>query len=289
MFAKGIAVIGSTTIDKNIKNDTCLYKIGGATTYCGMTYRRHGLDPYIITNVAKRDGPILDAFHQNKISVNNGKTKKTTHFVNCVKGNERKQRLTLRASPIRENQITPMPGYVGCIHLAPLHPMDIDPRCIKILEDFKLPVFVDVQGYTRRIKDKMVYPGVSRHLSDALRISQIVKANESELRSIYNYYNMSLVELMSRFRIKEFVVTLGEKGGWVKDSKGHEIHYASRPAQSVDDPTGAGDVFFAAYIIDRFFKKRNISDASTYAAKLASRQISGRFIAKNLLALAITE
>ena len=57
MLEKGIAVIGSTTIDKNIYDNKNQLKIGGVTTYSGITYRRHGIVTRIVTNVAEQDFP----------------------------------------------------------------------------------------------------------------------------------------------------------------------------------------------------------------------------------------
>ena len=56
MIEKGIAVIGSTTIDNIIKKDTASYfKLGGVTTYAGITYSRHAIFTHVVTNVAPQD------------------------------------------------------------------------------------------------------------------------------------------------------------------------------------------------------------------------------------------
>ena len=43
MFEKGVAVIGSTTIDENITPSGRWRKVGGVTAYSGITYDRDGL------------------------------------------------------------------------------------------------------------------------------------------------------------------------------------------------------------------------------------------------------
>jgi hypothetical protein len=43
MIEKGIAVIGSTTIDNIVHRNFSRFKIGGVTTYSGITYSRHGI------------------------------------------------------------------------------------------------------------------------------------------------------------------------------------------------------------------------------------------------------
>jgi len=54
---------------------------------------------------------------------------------------------------------------------------------------------------------------------------------------------------------------------------------------SPTDSTGAGDVFFAAYITSRFLKQMKISEACRYAAKIAAKQVEGKFISLKKLGL----
>jgi sugar/nucleoside kinase (ribokinase family) len=285
MLEKGIAVIGSTTIDKNIYDNKNQLKIGGVTTYSGITYRRHGIVTRIVTNVAEQDLPILDKLDQEQITIQNGTTTHTTQFINIFLGDQRRQKLPFTASPIKANQIEGLLDAVGCVHLGPLHPMDIESACINLLEEAKLPVFLDVQGYTRRIEDAAVYAGVANQIDASLNISRIVKANESELESVLHFFDTDLVNLLARYNIDEFIVTQGKKGGFVLDNKNSEVRLNAVPAQSAGDPTGAGDIFFAAYVAGRFMKKMDISNACAYAAELTALQISGNYITEDRLGL----
>ncbi|MGD8520132.1 MAG: PfkB family carbohydrate kinase [Desulfobacterales bacterium] len=285
MLEKGIAVIGSTTIDKNIYDNKNQLKIGGVTTYSGITYRRHGIVTRAVTNVAEQDLPILDKLDQEQITVQNGPTTHTTQFINIFIGDQRRQKLPSTASPIKACQIEALRDAVGCVHLGPLHPLDIEPDCINLLKEAKLPVFLDVQGYTRRIEDEEVYTGVADQIEASLKISRIVKANESEFESVLQYFDIDLAGLLARYHIEEFIVTQGKKGGFVLENKNSQVRFDAVPVQSPGDPTGAGDIFFAAYIIGRFMKKMDISNACTYAAELTALQIRGNYITEDLLGL----
>ena len=285
MLEKGIAVIGSTTIDKNIYDNKNQLKIGGVTTYSGITYRRHGIVTRIVTNVAEQDLPILDKLDQEQITVQSGPTTHSTQFINIFIGDERRQKLPSTASSIKAGQIEALRDAVGCVHLGPLHPLDIESDCINLLKEAKLPVFLDVQGYTRRIEDEEVYTGVADQIEASLKISRIVKANESEFESVLQYFDTDLASLLARYNIEEFIVTQGKKGGFVLDNKNSQIRFDAVPVQSPRDPTGAGDIFFAAYIIGRFMKKMDISNACAYAAELTALQISGNYITEKLLGL----
>jgi sugar/nucleoside kinase (ribokinase family) len=117
-------------------------------------------------------------------------------------------------------------------------------------------------------------------------ISQVVKANAQEYESIIDFFRADLLELMHQFKINEFIVTTGHKGGFIQTIDGEEISYPAYKIKSKQDPTGAGDVFLAAYVVCRFLNRRPVADACKYAAKLAACQIEGNYIKPDDLCLA---
>ena len=284
-----IAVVGSTTVDKIVGQNLSFLKIGGVTTYSGITYARHGIDTLAASNIAGQDQEIQARLQKENIAVFNGRTEHTTHFVNHINSGGRRQRLPRKAQPISYTQIANILKSARAVHLGPLHPADIDIEAINLLNDPDLNVILDVQGYVRSVRDQIVYPIVSKKLSDALMTAHIIKANKAEYHAILDFYQVDLIELMSRFNIEEFIVTLRESGGFVQKRSGDKIHYAADKIRSIEDPTGAGDVFLAAYIVGRFFQQKNISEACAYAANLVAQQIAGNYIEKNTLLLAHKE
>ena len=285
MFEKGIAVIGSTTIDNNITSAGSHRKIGGVTTYSGITYCRHGVATTIVSNIAGNDKEVIAALEKEKMIVCSGHTRHTTHFINEVTQTERRQKIPLRAAPIKTDRLSEILKRVSCIHLGPLHPGDIEPGAIERIKFAKLPVVLDVQGYTRRIKDQSIIAGVSKRLSSELMISNIIKFNAFELETVLNFFDLDISELIKIYNIEECVVTCGEKGGWVQDRKGNVYMYQAPQVESIVDPTGAGDVFMAAYLLARFLNQLNIADACSYAAKISARQVRGRYISQKTIGL----
>ena len=150
---------------------------------------------------------------------------------------------------------------MSCIHLGPLHPEDIDPAVIEIIKLSQLPVVLDVQGYTRRIEGEDIMAGASQRLSSVLEISQIIKTNEPELEAILGFFSLDINGLIKAYNIEECVVTRSAKGGYVQDRNGNVHSYKALQVDSVADPTGAGDVFLAAYMVGRFLNKMIIADA----------------------------
>ena len=282
---KSIAVVGSTTVDKIVGQNLSFLKMGGVTTYSGITYARHGIDTLAVSNIAGQDREISARLQKENIMVFNGRTEHTTYFVNHINSQGRRQRLPRKAQPIRDTQIANTLKSAGTVHLGPLHPADIDMKAINLLDNPARYVILDVQGYVRSVRNQIVYPVVSNKLANALTVARIIKANKSEYDAIIDFYQADLIELMNRFKIEEFIVTLREKGGFVQKRTGEKIEYEADRIDSLEDPTGAGDVFLAAYIIAKLFQKKNISAACSYAANLVGQQIAGNYIKKDTLLL----
>ena len=282
---KGIGVVGSTTIDTIVSQHRRFTKIGGATAYAGITYSRHGLDTFVVTNIADNDRTIIDRLEQENITVLNGQTNRTTHFVNDIKKDPRRQKLFNRARSIQPRQLSAAIKRLGGLHLGPLHPDDIESKSLTALHNTDLKIFLDIQGYTRKVVNKRVSPAVSKHLPTALSAAQIIKANGTELKVILEHYQKGLAELMKSFEIEESVITLGQEGGWVETLSGEKYEYSADRIKTVIDPTGAGDVFFAAYLIYRFANIQDIPNACRYAARIAARQVEGTHISIDRLIL----
>jgi sugar/nucleoside kinase (ribokinase family) len=285
LLDKGIGVVGSTTIDRVIAGNQSNYKLGGVTAYSGITYSRHGIDTIVVSNLSGQDLGILDRLHAENITVFKENSKYTTRFVNYYRGDFRRQEMPQTARPIENRQIQALLDKVGCLHLGPLHPLDIGLEALALLHNSNRAIFLDVQGYTRMVDNQKIYPSVSEFLETALSISQITKANEAELKSILGYFQMSLQALMRHFKIDEFVVTFGKDGGFVQKQSGKTFQYDAEKVKSPVDPTGAGDVFFAAYILGRFLGRKEIDDACRYAARVAAQQVAGKYITIDRLGL----
>ena len=278
MSQKGIAVIGSTTIDQIIYRDDSRFKIGGVPLYSGATYSRHGIHTIAITNIADRDGQLIERLENQGICVYSGCTPQTTHFVNDIRFPNRRQKNPVRAASISRRQIWDHIDKVNFLHLGPLHPDDIDVRAILSLKDLNLQIILDIQGLVRKVRNGNVVPAVSPQLSAALSLSNIVKANHDEYATLLAFFQSDLVTLMRKFDIREFIVTAGTHGGFVQETTAAATPYDAAAAKCGGDPTGAGDIFLAAYVVARLLKQHPISQASRYAANLVARQIEGNYI-----------
>lgn len=271
-----MVIVGSTTIDTNLIDDKEIIKIGGVTTYAGLTFKKLGIQTSIISNISLADNFIRDHFLKNDIEFFAGKSDYTTRFINKYESGVRTQNISSVASPIKKHQIKRI-NQVRLIYLGPLHANDIHQNLLKELSKLNSIITLDIQGLVRKQSNSHVTLEVSPILYDALDCADIVKAEKSEIECVLNQINVSLDVLMKKHNISEFIVTEGKDGGYILSRNG-KIDYKACSVRKIVDPTGAGDVFFATYIASRIFRNYDFGASSKKAAHIASNHIGGHFI-----------
>ena len=283
---RSVAVVGSVSVDHNVIGDRTFLKLGGVASYAGLTYRRHGVSTWVVCNVAPAETAILTPLTAEGIQVLNGATPRTTRFVNRICGNRRFQETPALAAPIRQQQVDAVLKNVDGVHLGPLHPEDIEAQVFARLQGVDTLVVLDVQGLVRKNEQGRIVPAVSEHLAAALKAARIVKADQEELGAILDAYGSKIETLMDRFDIAEWVVTAGPTGGCIHVRGGRPHPYRPAPIDISVDPTGAGDVFLAAYTAARFRQRQTVAAASRHAALLSARHAAGRYLPASRLDLA---
>ncbi len=277
-IARGVIVVGSTTVDRNEIETERFVKLGGVTTYAGLAYRRLGVATWVATRMAPADTPLLAFLKKEGVSLLVEDSPATTHFVNRVADGRRTQEMPAAAGPVRARHVRKALANADCVHLGPLHPRDLDPLVFPLLKKSRTLVVLDAQGYVRRVTRGRVIPAVSTQLGPALAAADIVKTNRAELETILRFHNRPLRQIIADYGICEWLVTNGPEGGFITDRLGAEHRYGAVPAPRGGDPTGAGDVFLAAYIAARFASRLPVAAACDSAARLAAEHLAGRFI-----------
>jgi len=267
-----VAVVGSATIDRVVDDGVEVYKRGGVVMYAGLSFAQLGISTKILSNVAAADEAMLALLYQRGIEVHTGDSAQTTHFVNYIAGNARRQELLARASPIVAAQLGPVLADVQHVHLGPLYPGDIETAALAVIAA-DCRVSLDIQGYARQLEGQQIVEQISGDLFPALQRADYIKASAE------------LERLMADCEITECVVTEGSHGGWVVGQAGQRTDFKAAPVATVMDPTGAGDVFFAAYLTRRLHQGEASGEAARFAADLAARHVEGVFIEAEALLL----
>ena len=278
-------MVGSTTIDCNIFEAGRRLKLGGVTTYAGLTYRRRGLAVRVVTRVAAAHLPLLSRLTDAGIRLDVPAGRFTTHFVNRFRGGARTQEMPFCAEPIGSIQVRQVLDAVDCIHLGPLHPADLEDEVYHLLRRWPGEVVLDVQGLVRRVASGSIAPGACEALPLALAAADIVKADAAELQTMLAALGADLPGVMAACGIRETVVTEQERGGVIYGPGRSRHAFRAEPAPEVEDPTGAGDVFLAAYSLARLADGLEVAPAALQAARAAARQIAGGHIPRTMLEL----
>lgn len=132
-------------------------------------------------------------------------------------------------------------------------------------------VFLDPQGFLRRVNDRVVEHYPSSEAIEACCESHFVKPNELEAK-LLSGVDEPLNAALSIYNKTGAItaLTLAERGSIVVDGK-RAIIVPAYPTYLVD-PTGAGDVYLGAlayYLLNGF----SLEDAASYASAIASIKV----------------
>jgi sugar/nucleoside kinase (ribokinase family) len=255
MSAPDFVAIGHVTLDR-FGDDV---RPGGAAFYSAVTAHRLGLSVGILTSHAT-DFP-LDAI-PSRIEVVSLEAPATTVFAyETPRGGERRQKLvsTARALAVRD-----LPEDWREAPLALLAPVaqEVDPRLASSFEDGS--VGATAQGWLRAMDNEgwiiaQPWAGAREVLNRVLAVF----VSAEDLRG----HEAQITEWVQRVPVA--VVTAGSSGALLYVN-GERYEVRPRPTREVD-PTGAGDVFAATFLVhyQRHADPWEAAEAATCAASLS--------------------
>ncbi len=273
-------IVGPATLDTVVTGDGIVRKIGGVPTYGGLTFVRHDISVTVLTNIAECDLVHFSAYQQAGLQLVSGQTAATTHFVNRESPAGRVQELPATAAPISHGVEILTESGAGHVHLGPLFPEDISSELLYTIRGLSSFKSLDLQGYVRWVREGQVAPGVPHleMLSLALSVADIIKGDEQEIQTVMDALGTRIPALLTRFNIGHALITDGRNGGRLVAQDGAEIPYAPLPLVNSQDTTGAGDVFFAAFLAHWFHEQRPEREALDHAARTAASHIRGLYL-----------
>jgi sugar/nucleoside kinase (ribokinase family) len=232
---------------------------GGVVHWAGLALLRLGARVRVLTRAAERDDLLLDALRAGGAQVLRLPSARTTECRNQYGPPGDRHELWACSDPISTSDVPPAWRSADLIQLGPLHPHDLAPGIARALSG---RVGLDVQGLVR------AGSRANTHLAPAdlepfARGVAVIKAAEAELPFALRA-GESPEALLSRIGADELLLTRGARGATLfAAGHRHEIP-AQRALQR--SPTGAGDVFLAAFLY-----ARALGWPALRAAGLASR------------------
>jgi sugar/nucleoside kinase (ribokinase family) len=257
-------VIG--TITKDLVPDG--FTIGGTVTYGAITASRLGKQAGIVTSAAE-DLDLPCAFEG--IQCVRVPAQHTTTFRNVYVGGTRKQYIQALCEKIEPEHIPTDWRRIPLVHLAPLAG-EIEESLVHLFPASR--VIATPQGWFRSWdKTGFVQLGPWKRAVQLLPYLTALILSDEDVRG-----DPACIERFAAIT-RTLVVTNGARGATVHHL-GESRHIAPRPANEVD-PTGAGDVFAAAFLI-RLHETvlatgtEDPWDAARFANVVASFSVEGR-------------
>lgn len=235
-------------------------RLGGTAAYCSILASRMGLKVGLVTSMDEDTN--LDPL--SGIHIHNIPAVKTTTFKNLYSPGGRKQYLLERADPLEINLIPETWRSAKIIHLAPVAG-EIDLNIGRLFPE--AAVCLTLQGWLRRwdeegLVNPIKLPDPGLHFED----NTAAFVSDEDLA-----YDSSQIK-----RLRNYFPTLGHTKGAAGVDVFVKSNFISFPATSVEeiDPTGAGDIFAAAFMIYYYLRNKTLLDSTSLSTALASLSVT---------------
>jgi len=235
--------------------------LGGTASYAGLTAANLGQYTAALTSYGPDIPPLTPL---NNIKIKAIPAAQSTTFENVYRDGMRHQKWLASSAPLSTDQIPRAWRNAPIVHLAPMV-QELSPNmCGQFRNSL---VCVTLQGWLRGQDDQhnvifQPHPDLEKWLPhiDILVLSLAdVQGDRDTLDHFLNTVQLG-------------VETLGSEGCRVYH-RGTTTHIPVKPLEEVD-PTGAGDIFAAAFFI-RYQQTRDFIDAAQFANACASLSVKG--------------
>lgn len=242
--------------------------MGGTATYASLTARNMGARVGVHTSAAYEPG-LIDTL--SGVLVARIPAEYTTCFVNDYSSGKREQHIESVAERLTYEQILPEWRNAPIVHLGPLN-QEFDANLVNRFP--RSLIGVTPQGWMREWDASGLVRAVEWAEADrVLPKADVVVISEDDVadRSVIRDWAA---------KAKMLVVTLGERGCDVyRQGQPEPFHSAAFKSATEVDPTGAGDVFAAAFFWHLHQRSGNWREAADWANCVASFVVEKRGVA----------
>ncbi len=263
MTSPDFLVVGTTTKDLTQAG----YTLGGTATYAALAVKRLGLDPAVVTSAEPN---VFDDPRLSGIAYANAPSKVTTTFRNVYHGTRRIQYVEAVSSSIDYGHVPDKWQTAPLVLLGPLvddvsEDMAARLRANAGCEKDSQIIGASIQGWLRQwdetgLVGRRRWPG-----TEVLPYLDVAFVSEADVA------DSELTELWTGL-VPTLIVTMRDEGARVHH-EGVWHHVPAYPVQEID-PTGAGDVFAAAFLIE-YKETRDVIASARFASCAASFVVQG--------------
>jgi sugar/nucleoside kinase (ribokinase family) len=256
--ASDIAVVGHFSIDNiSLPSRKAPYKIlGGAVAFVSLAACNLDASASVISKVGG-DFPESYISQLQKAGVDTSgiirmPNEQTTSFELTYNQDlsSRSLRLRNQGSPITQGDL-PDSLLAKVIHIAPIAG-EIAYDVVKSLKKRCSCLSIDPQGMTRRFDQNGNVTASAQMDKRVLSLINIYKSSLDEIQTLTGQSELEkAVDAVHDLGPETVIITMGAKGS-VLSTEGEISQVAIYESEQVVDPTGAGDVFIAAYLVEHF-------------------------------------
>ena len=259
-------IISHCTIDTIDLNDSKYVVPGGPGCYCSLTARALKFDVKLHTKFGS-DFTLADYLTKQKIVFEDAfSNQPTTQFTLQLVNSERTLFLKSKCEEIN-NIVLDTDNLI----ISPL----FDEIPLELFEKIKKKasfILLDPQGFLRRVNSENKI-----HLEHTdLNLSGIsaIKVNSDELRSLTNSSNLDGIKILQKKGIDNVILTDKQDISLLSENK---IYSITLPDIELNDTTGIGDIFSAAFCCT-MLKEKDILWALSFAGGAAQAALESRKI-----------
>ncbi len=250
-------VISHCTIDTIEINDSKYVVPGGPGCYCSLTARSLKFDVKLHTKFGS-DFTLSDYLTEKKIDFQNSLSNEpTTQFILQIVNSERTLFLKNKCEVI-DNIVLDTDSAI----ISPLFDEISLDLFEKVTNDASF-VLLDPQGFLRRInsENKIYLEHTDLNLSNV----SAIKVNSDELNALTNVSNLDGIKILQKKGIDNVILTNKQN---ISLLSGNKIYSIELPDIQLNDTTGIGDIFSAAFCCT-MLKEKDILWALSFAGGAA--------------------
>ena len=250
-------VISHCTIDTIEINDSKYVVPGGPGCYCSLTARSLKFDVKLHTKFGS-DFTLSDYLTEKKIDFQNSLSNEpTTQFILQIVNSERILFLKNKCEVI-DNIVLDTDSVI----ISPLFDEISLDLFEKVTNDASF-VLLDPQGFLRRIdsENKIYLEHTDLNLSNV----SAIKVNSDELNALTNDSNLDGIKILQKKGIDNVILTDKQN---ISLLSGNKIYSIALPDIELNDTTGIGDIFSAAFCCT-MLKEKDILWALSFAGGAA--------------------
>ena len=250
-------VISHCTIDTIEINDSKYVVPGGPGCYCSLTARSLKFDVKLHTKFGS-DFTLSDYLTEKKIDFENSLSNElTTQFILQIVNSERTLFLKNKCEVI-DNIVLDTDSAI----ISPLFDEISFDLFEKVTNDASF-VLLDPQGFLRRIdsENKIYLEHTDLNLSNV----SAIKVNSDELNALTNVSNLDGIKILQKKGIDNVILTDKQN---ISLLSGNKIYSIELPDIELNDTTGIGDIFSAAFCCT-MLKEKDILWALSFAGGAA--------------------